>query len=76
MTRKLKAWPNNLGYDFGDWEILIPVSTRHPFRARLIPAWFGAATKYGEGETAMAAMANAKATEDYLDYVSRRRIGA
>lgn len=61
--RKLKAWPNGLGYDFGSWELLRPVTASHPWRARYIPRGERSATKYGEGSTYQEALSNAKPIE-------------
>lgn len=61
MKTKLKAWPNGMGYDFGNWQLM----------KRYDGVWFASytpngqfyATKAGEGDTYVAAIQNAKNIE-------------
>lgn len=65
----LKPWPNGLGYDFRDWEIVPAGGVVHATRK---PAWFGAATHHGTGATYAEAIANATRTDEYSTFLERR----
>jgi len=64
----LTPWPNGLGYDLGDWILVLNKGRWH---AVCGPAWFGGATHRGEGATPSEAIAQATPTEEFLDALDR-----
>lgn len=71
--RNLKAWPNGMGFDYRDWEL---VQTESGWSAAHKPAWFGGTAKTGTGQTWHEAMANAEYTDEYMAFMARQRIAA
>ena len=65
----LKEWPNKLGYNFFDWEIMKPFG-KFPYRARHIPEGECLPDKYGEGNTWKEAIGNAEdiPREDFYEW--------
>jgi hypothetical protein len=56
---KKKEWPNGLGYDFYDWEVMKPFG-EYPYRARHFQEGECFPDLYGEGGTWQEAIQNAK----------------
>jgi hypothetical protein len=69
MSTKLRAWPNGLGFDFRDWELVQLDSGE--WSATWRPRTFGAVAAVGTGRTVAEAMQSAEHTQEYTEYRER-----
>jgi hypothetical protein len=69
VSTKLRAWPNGLGFDFRDWELVKLDSGE--WSATWRPRAFGAVAAVGTGRTYAEAMQSATHTPEYTEHRER-----